>query len=192
MKSLKPHIEQLRIRAIEQYRKMDRREIVLVALAMFMISLVLVSQVWGWVSSAYETQAAELEQTEKEVQEVSALLQRYLRLQQRRTAIEASYQQIEIKEGGLSLLERLIRTEAGISSGFVIKDNPPRQFGGNYEQAPFNVKFPTSDMSKLIDFLDKLIHGPQPMVLTRLDLRKNRGSDRIDVELDVSSFRKVR
>jgi hypothetical protein len=176
----------------EQYARLDRREILLITAALFMVGLMILSQFYSWVDSKFEEQAAEIEQLENDAQTVSAMLQRYVRLRSRRDEIEASYKQVEIKEGALSLLESLIRTKANVPTGFTIKDNPPRQFGGNYEQVPFSVKFPISNLPKLVEFLQEVLHGAKPMVVTRLDLRKQRNSDRMDVDMDVSSFRRTR
>lgn len=172
--------------------KLSVREKVIIGVAALLVSIALVSKSYDWVSNRFSDQIAELEQAEKDLQAAAVMLQKHAKLRGRRDQIEAMYKEIEIKEGGLSLLERLLRTRASVTSGFTIKDGQIRQFGGNYEQAPFSVKFPITNLSNLVAFLDEVINGPQRMVLTRLDIRKGRGTDRLEVDMDVTSFRRIK
>lgn len=182
-----------RLDPLRQYlANLSGREKAILAVAAVMIAIVSVSKSYDWVSSVFAEQTARLEKTQQDLQAAAAMLQRHAKLRTRRDEIETMYKEIEIKEGGLSLLEKLLRTKANVTSGFTIKDGPVRQFGGNYEQAPFSVKFPTNNLQTLVAFLTEVVHGPQRMVLTRLDLRKSRAGDRLEVDMDVSSFRNVR
>lgn len=188
VESLKNRLDPLR----QYFAKLSSREKAILAVAAVMIALVVVSKSYDWVSGVFEEQTVRLDKAEQDLQAAAAMLQRHAKLRSRRDEIEAMYSEIEIKEGGLSLLERLLRTKANVTSGFTIKDGPVRQFGGNYEQAPFSVKFPTNNLQTLVDFLTEVVHGPQKMVLTRLDIRKARTGDKLEVDMDVSSFRKIR
>ena len=190
--AFKENFEKYKAILLTQLERLSNRERGILVVSVIILVLFAASKIYTSVSMVYSLQSANLEQAQRDLDMAGKLLQRYSKLKARRTEIEAKYKQIEIKEGGLSLLEDLVRNKAGVASGFVIKDGPIRQFGGNYEQAPFSVKFPIVSLERLLEFLEAVVHGPQHLVLTKLDLKKGRASDRLDVELDVSTFRRLK
>lgn len=191
---MKPTFERYRAAFRAWYGKLSKRERHLLSAPLIVVALLLVYVIlYRPVASAFAAQRSELAEADLEIKRISALLDKYTRLRAKRQEIENQYREIEIKEGGLTLLENLIRTKLDAAPGsFTIKerDNPSREFGGNYEQQPFNVRFNTTDLGKLVYFLQEMVHGPKPLILRKIDIR--RRGERLEVDLDVSSIRRIR
>lgn len=171
--------------------KMSTREWGLISVAGAAIVIVLALEAYGQIAAYFNEQALRLNQVEARLGETTNSLQKYLDLKARRDAIESRYREVAVQDDAVSHLENLIKTKAGIQQGlFTIRDSPANPFGGNYEQLPFSVKFNTTNLQALVDFLREVTEGPKPLVLSRLDLNRRRGSDRLDVEISLSSIRR--
>ena len=173
------------------FKTLSRREQGLICGGVAVLIIMAVYAVYEPVSEALDRQNVALVEAEGRAKGVSGTLERYMKLKARRDAIEGRYRMIEFEEGALSYLETMIRTKAMVTSGFTIKDGPPRPFGKNHEQVPFSVRFSTANLETLIGFLQELVHGQRPLILGRLSLQKSRIGDRFDVDLDVSNLRKA-
>ena len=187
---------QLQWKAVVQYltaqwHKFSRREHAMIAGAALVLVFTLCYLVYEPIQDAFDAQAVALAEAQGRTRTIGGTLEGYLKLKARRDLIESRYREVEFKEGALSHIENLIRTKALVTSGYTIKDNTPRPFGGSYEQVPYSVRFQISSLSALLDFLKEVVHGPRPLILSRLELQKSRIGDRLDVDLDVSSLRKI-
>jgi len=175
----------------KQLASLSRREQMLITLAVVVAGIMGIYSIYEPISDAFDHQAIALAEAQGRSKSIPGTLEKYLKLKARRDAIESRYRKVEFEEGALSHLENLIRAKALVSSGFTIKDSAPRPFGGNYEQVPFSVRFSTSNLETLVDFLNEVVHGSRPLILGRLALQKSRVGDRLEVELDVSNLRKT-
>ena len=183
----------LKRRALEELRRLSFRERMLVVVAALAVLSLLLYKVAFTLQEKMAAQKAEIEALDLSRTEVIDSLSRYSTLRARRLAIEEQYKGVEIKEGVRSHLERLLKEKAGVPSDKItIKDLPVNEFGGNYELAPFSVKFVASSMQGLVAFLVEIVHGTRPLVLTELELKKGRVGDRMEVSVEVSSIRKVK
>lgn len=181
------------LKALQSYlSKLTTRERLLISLAGFAAASIGVIQVFGAVSEEFAIQERALARAKSEQQEVLEKLARYSQLKVRREAVEERFKEVEIKEGVRSQIENLMRTKANVTGGYTIKDGPVSEFGGNYELAPFSVRFTVQSLPGLVAFLEELVHGPRPLVLSELDLKRPRTGERIDVSLEVSSIRKIK
>ncbi len=175
----------------DYYKKLSGREKVIIAVAILMILISIIYPLQQEIRSAFSAQDRTWSELEDESKKVAASLARYAKLKNRQAAIELSYKEVEIKEGALSYLENLVRNKAGIASGFTIRDRPPREFAGSYEQTPFTIKFVITDYPRLIEFLKEITHGQHPMLLAGINVKKRPAGDALEVEIDVSGVRKI-
>ncbi|RMG43388.1 MAG: hypothetical protein D6719_03845 [Candidatus Dadabacteria bacterium] len=182
-------IEKIRQEVFGFYSTLSQRERIIIALLAITVVIIALSYLAPPIQQAFSAQQRELKKLEVEIKALPRLTERYLRLKARRNEIESSYHAVELKEGALSHLEKLVTSVAGVSSGFNIKDLPVRKFGGAYEQAPFIVKFKTDDLKKLVKFLEEIVNGPKPLILSRIIINKLRNYSKLDVEIGVSSIR---
>lgn len=180
-------------KAKQYYIKLSLREkSMLIVIALFFVLYITYSYIYTPVQEAFANQQIELDQASKNMDILAVMLEKHSKLKARRDEIEAQYEEIEAKESGITLLERLIGSKFSLPPGsFQIKDGTPQEFGGSYEKTSYVVKFKTSDLDKLVSFLKELVHGSNPMILKRLDLKK-QGDRIIDVDMDVSSIRKIK
>ncbi|NDC39813.1 MAG: hypothetical protein EBZ48_17565, partial [Proteobacteria bacterium] len=149
-------------RAKQQFAALSRREQSLIVAAALVAGFVGVYSIYEPIGAAFDHQAVELAEAQNRAKSVPGTLERFLKFQAKRDAIEGRYRKVEFEEGALSHLENLIRTKAMISSGFTIKDSSPRPFGGSYEQVPLAIRFSTSNLETLVDFLNEIVHGSRP------------------------------
>ena len=177
----------------DEYTKLSARERALTLGAIGAIVFLIVWQGYEKVSDVFRLQNTAISIAEQDLAEVRERLTRYTLLQQRRSSIEEQFKEVEIKEGVRSHLESVLRTKANVSQGaYTIKDLPPIEFGGSYEQAPFAVKFTIGSVQGLIDFLKELAQGPKPLMLTGLEIKREPIGDKLRVSVDVSSIRRVK
>ena len=172
-------------------RKMQPREKMLALIAFFAFVIIGGNELMSSVTETFEDQQARLDKITSEMDLVSAALSRFTTLKQRQRAVEEAYKEVEFEGPALSYLEKLLKEKAGIASGFTIRDKPSRQFGGDYEQTPYTIKFTTVDMNRLVEFLKELTEGSRPVLLASLNLKPKPGKDSIDVELEISSIKRI-
>ena len=191
---MNPTIDKYRTAAVAWVTKLSKRERMLIGLPIPIIVVIfLYSVLYRPIADAFASQRVELEAAQLEIKTVAVMLEKFKTLRARRQELETRYREIEIKEGGLTLLESLIRAKLDPPPGsFTIKEggSPSREFGGSYEQQNFIVDFTTGDLGKLVAFLQEVVHGPKPLILKRLEMRKQ--GERLHVVLDVSSIRRIK
>lgn len=178
-------------RGRSEYKKLSLRERGIIWSAAAIGALIGLYSFGEHINGIFAEQHTRLEDGEKAVRATGPLLERYVKLKTRRDAIEREYRGVEIKEGAYAHIENLIRSKLGISSGFTIKDNPPKEMGGDFEQITYSIKFPVPTLQPLIDFLKEIVHGQRPLLLSRLDIAKRGRGDKLEIELDVVSIREA-
>ncbi len=146
--------------------------------------------IWSPVTEVFAEQAIELSKTEEGLKTLPESLRMFSVRRARLKELEAEYKEIEITEGELSYLENLVKTKIGISAGHSIRDLQVKDFGKDYEQASFSVEFPTTELSKIVDFLTELTQGKKRMIVTELSINKTRNDERLEVEVKATSIRK--
>lgn len=175
-----------------KFQALTQREKVIIVVATGVAISMLLYQVYEPIRRVFHDQTDQLAALESSMKTVAPGIERYVKLRARRDGIEEEYREVEFKEGALSHLENLVRNKAGITAGFTIKDNPPKEFGGNYEQTLFNIKFTTTNLETLIDFLKELTYGAKPLVVSKVDIQKSKFADRLEVDIDASSIRRLK
>lgn len=186
-KSLTPYIE----KAKHWYESLSPRERLMVVAAAAIFFYVLAESVIVPIQTAYENQAKRSRATSLQMDSLPNVLERYVRYKERQKRTEDHYKSIVMNHGGLSYIESLVKKKAGIQAGFTIQDMTPRKFAEQYEQAPFRVSFKISDYKRLVDFLEAIVNGEKPLVLSDLKLRKSRNGDFISVESVISIIRRA-
>lgn len=185
---LKPYLDKIKA----WYLALSKREKVMVAVPIAgVVIFVLHSSIYLPLSSTLGKQKLQLEETTQNIKIVAAMIDKHEKLKARRAAIEEEYKEIEIKESGITLLEKMISKHLNLPSrSFDIRPSDPQAFGGNFEKTSYIIKFSTNELPKLVAFLEELVHGSAPMILKRLDLKVS-GSNALDIEIDASSIRRV-
>ena len=146
----------------------------------------------GNINSTFSNLDQDLTAANEELTQVSTLLTQYSKVKAQRDRIENEFRSVEFKEGELTYLEDLIRRKLGLTGGFSITPKGVSKFGANYEQHLFTVKFAINDLKLVMDFLNDIVSGPQPLLLTRLDIKVTRNGESLDIDMDVSSIKEVR
>ena len=178
--------------ALTKFKALTQREKIIIIVAVCAAVFMGLYQIYEPIRESFKAQTAKLVTLDENMRGVGVSIERYMKLKARRDKIEAEYKGIEFKEGALSHLETMLRSKSGITNGFQIKDNQPKEFAGNYEQTPFNIKFTTVSLDSLIDFLKELTHGPRPLIVSKIDLQKSKFADRLEVDIDASSIKRVK
>jgi len=187
--ALAPHLDKILALLRESSKKLSRREKLLVLFAVIFVAVSALNLIYGPIRDALVRQEDRYNETTQQLQYVAAALSRYQKLQIRRDEIEREFREVEIEEGALSYLEELVKTKAGVVNP-QISPRDIREFGSEYEQAPFSIKFPIVDLNRLVQFLEELVQGKKPFILASLDIKRRPAGDSLDVELEVSSLRR--
>ncbi len=184
-------IPALKRRLREELTKLSGRERGLIAGAIVAILFLVVWQSYEKVRSVFKNQSLKIEAARQDLGDIRERFQRFSALHAKRKAIEEQYKEVEIKDGVRSHLEELLKSKAGVSSGYNIRELTAVEFGGNYEQAPFSLKFTVGSLEGLVDFLKELVQGAHPLVVTELEIKREPIGDKLKVSVDVSSIRRV-
>lgn len=186
---LATHIEKLTVASRQYFATLSSRERVLVAICGVAVLVSALYLIYAPIEESFAAQERELNDATLKLQNVAAALTRYQKLRARREEVEREFREVEISEGALSYLEELVKTKAGVLNP-QINPRDIRDFGSQYEQAPFQIRFPIVDLTRLVQFLETLVKGPKPFILASLDIKRRPAGDSLDVELEVSSIRK--
>ena len=179
-------------KGLEMYRGLSAREKAIVWVAVVIAAALLLGMLYDPIASAFDAQTKELQQAEAQARRLPEALREYSRLAELQSEIEARYKKIEFADGVRSHLERLIIEKAGVAAGFQIREQPAVDFGAEYRQEAYNVKLSTTNLPKLVEFLDELVNGQRPLMLTKLEIRKTaRRGGELDVDLDVGAIRRI-
>ncbi len=176
--------------ALQKFATLSERERLLIIGSAAVIFSLAATQLIASSISLFETQSRSITLAEEDIRTLPTVLERYTRLRARRDAIETQYRQVAMKEGALSYIEELIKSKLKlVRPNFDIKDPAARPFGGQFEQLPYILKLSTTDIDALVDFLKEIVEGAKPLILSRLELQRRAGSERLEVEMDISSIR---
>lgn len=140
--------------------------------------------------NAFAAQTQTIEKLTEDYKTVPFILDRYRRFQSSKDRIETEFRQVEIKEGEQSLLEGILSGK--VDDGFVISPGQTRAFGGEYEQAGFNVRFTTGSVQSLANVLTDITTGNKRMLITSITVTKDPNGDKLRIEAGVSSIRRLK
>lgn len=190
---MKEKLLHIKTQALDWFHDSSQREKVLIVGGTVVVFLLVGHAVLVKPAFAFlEEQKIRLEEAEKNIKQLPYLLASYKRLINRQSAIKDLYKRIELSEGAFAHLEKLVEQKAGIpTSSFTIKEGSPVRFGDEYEQIPYTVKFRITDYPRLIEFLDEVMFGEKPLVISTLDMRTGRLGDHIQVDMQVTSVRRT-
>ncbi|HMO02763.1 MAG TPA: hypothetical protein PKD37_06860 [Oligoflexia bacterium] len=186
-------INAISVSVSQQLAKLSMRERLLTILAAIVLTLIVIyGLIYQPLKNRLLSNATLFEQRKAEMATLAMMIAENNALKKRKKAIEQAYQEVEIAEGALTLLESMIRLKLGLAPGaFLIKDRDPTPFGGGYEQTSFSIKFTTVELDKLVEFLKELTTGSKPMILKSLSLKRRNIDNKLDVDMEVTSIRKI-
>ena len=189
MNSIKPHLNKAKI----WFNQLTSREKVIITVPLFiLVLLILHAFIYVPFSAALNNQRDSIEEAMQNMKIIPAMLDKQRRLKIRQKEIEDQYKEIEFKESGLTLTEKLISKHLNLPpNAFSITPGEPQAFGGSYEKTSYIIKFDTSELAKLVAFLEELTHGAAPMIIKRLDM-KILNNNALNVEIDASSIRRIK
>ncbi len=170
--------------------KLNPNELRLILLAAAVLIFIGIYSVYNPIMEAFAKQNAELAALSEAETNIVPLLERYQKLIVKKSAAEQRYKELEFKEGEVSFLEKLVQERAKIPFGrYTIRPGKEQDFGKAFKLLQFSVKFDTSALDTLISFLSEVVQGERPLIISRLDLKKNPVTNVLSVDIDVRSIR---
>lgn len=181
--------QSIRTTIVRQLKGLTTRERSIIGV--LLVGLAVAALYWfaTQVQTLFAAQAERLTAAESAVEKLDDNLGRYVKLKAHRDEIERTYRGVEIKEGVYAHIEGLLRTKLGLSSGFTIKDSPAKDIGRNFEQTTYTVDLEVGGIQAIVEFLSEVVHGPRPLLLSRLEIRKTPRGDKLIVGFDVINIR---
>jgi hypothetical protein len=181
----------MRLNVLKKFESLSQREqyLVLGGFAV-VIPLFLHALLIKPVIENFREQRVALEQLDSDFKTIPFVLDRYRKFARKKTDLEREFKQVEIKEGEQSLLENILSGK--VDPGFDITAGQTRNFGGNYEQAAFTVRFSTSRLATVVELLTEITSGAKRMLLTSLSISRDPSGEKLRVEISVSSIRQVK
>jgi len=190
-KSPRGQLRELGQRARAWFVRLSLRERVLIVLSGVIGLGITGATILEPIQEAFLDQELRLAQAEQNVGRTADLVEKYLKLKSRRDAIEREYQGVEIKEGAVAYLERLLGSRFESNPRPEIKDLPSQKIGTRFEQNSYTIRAQSRSLDTLVQFLKDLVHGEHPLLLTRLKVARSRRGDRLEFQMDVSTIRET-
>lgn len=139
-------------------------------------------------SRAFARQAQELADITLTYTAAPDILARYSKLMSRRKDLETFYSGVDVSSDPLSHLERLLRDTAKASGTYNVTPREGTQLGGKYAHKLFIVNFQSASLENVAAFLKELTSGPQPMLISQINLDRRATTSMLNVQLEVSGF----
>jgi hypothetical protein len=189
MDSIEKYIELLR----EQFLKLSMRE------RMMVVGCCTVVAIFGTlyfatdvISPAFATQKTVLEKSDLQAKEVPGLLGRYAELLNKKKRLEEQFRTNNVDLDAPSYVESIVKKHTKID-GNTLRISPsgqPIELGANFEQEAYSVSFRTQEMKDVVDFLERTASGPQPLLITRIEVKRTGTS--LSTSITLSSIRRKR
>ncbi|MCB0338549.1 MAG: type II secretion system protein M [Bdellovibrionales bacterium] len=177
---------------LEYLGKLSTREKRVLISVVALLAVLALYVVADEISTAFDRQARELRILAAQSEQVTEKLTRYKTLVARQRSAEQQFKDVTFEGGVRSYLEKLIQHTGRIQSGqYKITPSRSRKLGENYELEPYNIRFETSNLKLLVNLLEKIPYGDKPLLITQLEIKKSRRSDKLTVSVDVSSIKYV-
>jgi hypothetical protein len=143
------------------------------------------------ISQAFARQSQELDDITLTYTAAPDILARYSKLMTRRKELEKFYSGVDVSSDPLSYLERLLRDTAKASGTYNVTPREGTQLGGKYAHKLFMVNFQSASLENVAAFLKELTTGPQPMLISLINLDKRATTSMLNVQLEVSGFETI-
>ena len=168
-----------------------RERVLLGGLGIFLAIMVIWPTFVQPVSQAFARQSQELEEITLTYTAAPDILARYSKLMARRKELEKFYSGVDVSSDPLSYLERLLRDTAKASGTYNVTPREGTQLGGKYAHKLFMVNFQSASLENVAAFLKQLTTGPQPMLISQINLDKRATTSVLNVQLEVSGFETI-
>ena len=168
-----------------------RERAMLGGLGVFFAFMVLWPAIVQPISRAFARQSQELDEITLTYTAAPDILARYSKLTARRKELEKFYSGVDVSSDPLSYLERLLRDTAKASGTYNVTPREGTQLGGKYAHKLFVVNFQSTSLENVAAFLKELTTGPQPMLISQINLDRRATTSTLNVQLEVSGFESI-
>lgn len=172
-------------------KRTPREKVVAVLAGLFLGATIIYPLLIEPVLVAFAEQTGKIDSLRRTYAITPEALERYSKLVVRRSEIESFYSQADLSADPLSYLEGLLKDRAQAAGSYEVTPRQGIQMGGKYTHKFFLVKFKTSSYENLVDFLKALTGGKQPMLISQINLDKQRSGETLNVQLEVSGFEEL-
>jgi DNA repair ATPase RecN len=160
-------------------------------LGVFVAIMVIIPGIIQPISQAFARQSRELEDITLTYTAAPDILARYSKLMARRKELEKFYSGVDVSSDPLSYLEKLLRDTAKASGTYNVTPREGTQLGGKYAHKLFIVNFQSTSLENVAAFLKELTTGPQPMLISQINLDRRATANMLNVQLEVSGFETI-
>ena len=168
-----------------------RERLLLGGLGIFFSFMILWPALVQPIAQAFARQSQELEDVTLTYTAAPDILARYSKLMARRKELEKFYSGVDVSSDPLSYLERLLRDTAKASGTYNVTPREGTQLGGKYAHKLFIVNFQSASLENVAAFLKELTTGPQPMLISQINLDRRATTNTLNVQLEVSGFESI-
>jgi hypothetical protein len=171
----------------------EREKYLIIGGGITLIVLLAYSFIYTPIIELIDEQKQAIELAEREIKALPFVIARYDKLRQRKAENEKLYSSMNMPEGAMTFLEDLLKNKAGLeaSSFSIDPPQPATKITDEYEQQLFRISLKTTDYVKLIEFLEELTYGKKPMIISRLEIRKNEAADSLQASIIVNSIKRI-
>lgn len=185
---MRARIKNVQSRIAQWFTSLSHRERLLVVGAGIVLTGLATYNGMETVYGAFSRQSAVQAKLEQDIRTVTNQLAQYRRLKNHKESIEQRYEKIQIKRGVREHIDSLIRNVAKATPKS-ITTGATDSFG-SFEQTKLSVKFDSDNLENIVQLLEELTHGNQPVILSKLEITRDYRGTKLEVELDISSIRK--
>lgn len=182
--SVNQHIETL----LEKYRELSSREKQLIWGMLLVGVFIGLYSISSAIAPLFSEQQKTLTRLERDVEALPGIVARWSALSATKQSIESIFDSSGTGIGTSSYLEDLIKTQIGITELKSIRALPPRAFGqeGKFENTIYTVDFFTDQLKQVVQFLEGVTKGKQPLILSKISIKKI--ANKLNVQVELSSI----
>ena len=176
-------------RAADLFKERSGREKALILVSVAFVLLFFAAKLNDSIQAAFAEQEQRLEKISEEIRGASGMLKDYAAKRARVREFENQFSD-ENPEGIMGYLESLLTAKTGLSlsaghgSGYKIMERPPMLLVGTYNLYQYDIILWTSEFPKFIDFLQGVLEGDRPLIVSGLKL--TRQGARMQAEIQIS------
>lgn len=177
--------------AREQFDNLSSREKMLLYVASLTLVLFGIGFfIFDVIYPAFDKQSQVLTKIERELDTLPRLLSEYTDILNQEKEMEARFNSSDPNVDIPSYIENIINEIEGQSiSAAITPRGAASDLGERFRRKSFDIKFTTADMKPLVLFLDKISHGSQPLLITKIELKRLGTGASIRVAVELTSIR---
>ena len=127
-----------------------------------------------------------------QLQDIGAILKRYIALRQRRESLQTTFEKSQMTFEQVSAeVDKIVKDAISSDNYDLKKPHPPTTFGFEYEKQEFSLTVKSLTLEQLVKLLYQIEHGGRPIFLSKVDINKSLSGTDFSAVFEIYSISKA-